>query len=192
MHHTPYNTLSIFLFTLPWLVGAAYADTFSLDERHTFPGFEISHLGYSTQRGRFDKTSGSVTLDAERKTGSVQISIEAASIDTGLGELEDKLRSSDFFNSSQYPTITYQADTVEFLGDKPYRIPGRLTLLGITRPVTLSIDHYQCGFHPLYLKTVCGVDASGSLKRSDFGMKAFLPLVGDEVRLVIQAEGFKQ
>jgi len=192
MRHTSCKTLSILLSTLPWVIGAAHADSFRIDERHTFPGFEISHLGFSTQRGRFDKTSGSVTLDADRKTGSVQVTIDAASIDTGLSELEDKLRSSDFFNTAQYPTITYQADSVEFLGDKPYRIPGQLTLLGITRPLTLSIDHYQCGFHPLYLKTVCGVDASGTLKRSDFGMNAFLPLVGDEVRIVIQVEGFKQ
>lgn len=177
---------------LPFSLADVRADTFRIDERHTFPSFEISHLGFSTQRGRFDKTSGTVTLDAERKTGSVQISLEAASIDTGLPELEDKLRSGDFFNTAQYPTITYQADTVEYLGDKPTRVIGNLSLLGVTRPLTLTIEHYQCGFHPLYLKTVCGVDASGTLKRSEFGMKAFLPMIGDDVKIIIQAEGFKQ
>lgn len=186
------NVFSIILPLFSALVSVAQADSFILDERHTFPSFEVSHLGFSTQRGRFDKTSGSVRLDTDTKTGSVQVSIQSASIDTGLAELEDKLRSSDFFNTAQYPEITYQSDRIEFTGDQPKTVFGNLTLLGITRPLILTIDQYQCGFHPIYLKTVCGVNVSGTLKRSDFGMKAFLPMIGDEVRLLIQAEAFRQ
>ncbi|MGI9211784.1 MAG: YceI family protein, partial [Methylococcaceae bacterium] len=152
-----------FLPLCPLIMGVARADTFILDERHTFPSFEVSHLGFSTQRGRFDKTTGSVLLDTERKTGSMQVTIHSASIDTGLTELEDKLRSTDFFNTAQFPEISYQADKIEFVGDQPKTVSGNLTLLGVTRPLILTIDHYQCGFHPIYLKTVCGVDVSGTL-----------------------------
>ncbi len=170
----------------------AMADTYTIDERHTFPGFEISHLGFSTQRGRFDKTSGTVTLDTDKKTGTVQITIDAKSIDTGLPALEDKLRSAEFFNTDQYPTISYRSDIVEYAGEEPYKVRGELTLLGVTKPLTLTIDHYHCGLHPMYMKTVCGINATGLIKRSEFGMNSFLPMIGDDVKIVIQAEGFRQ
>ena len=173
-------------------IGESLADTYQIDERHTFPAFEISHLGFSVQRGRFNKTSGTVMLDSEKKSGSVAVNIDANSIDTGLSELEEKLKSDDFFNVKTFPVITYHSDSVEFSGEQPVRVMGALTLLGVTRPLNLSIEHYLCGFHPIYMKTVCGINATGTLKRSDFGMTAFSPLIGDEVKIVVQAEGFRQ
>jgi polyisoprenoid-binding protein YceI len=187
-------------FLLPRAVGAlilslpipASADSFTIDERHTFPGFEISHIGFSTQRGRFDKTTGKITLEPQKKTGSIHIVIDADSIDTGLAELEDRLKKEDFFNTAKYPAITYDADKIVFEGEKPARIEGNLTLLGVSKPVALDIRHFRCGIHPLNGKSVCGADASGAIKRSDFGMTAFLPAIGDEVRILIQVEGFKE
>lgn len=170
----------------------AAADQFVIDPRHTFPSFEISHIGFSTQRGRFDNTTGTISLDTKNKTGQINISIEANSIDTGLAELEDRLKKEDFFNTGKYPTITYISDTLIFDGEKPTRADGKLTLLGITKPVSLDIRHFQCGIHPISKKSVCGADAVGQIKRSDFGMTAFLPAVGDEVKLFIQVEGFKE
>ncbi|MGZ8215786.1 YceI family protein [Methylomagnum sp.] len=170
----------------------AAADKFVIDERHTFPSFEISHIGFSTQRGRFDKTSGTITLDIKNKTGQINISMDANSIDTGLAELEDRLKKEDFFNTAKYPTIIYTADKLVFDGETPTRADGNLTLLGTTKPVSLDIQHFRCGVHPINKKAVCGADAAGVIKRSDFGITAFLPAVGDEVKILIQVEGFKE
>jgi polyisoprenoid-binding protein YceI len=169
----------------------ATADSFTIDERHTFPNFEISHIGFSTQRGRFDKTTGKIQLDAQKKTGSLRIAVDANSIDTGLSELEERLKKEDFFNTAKFPTITYEADKLIFEGDNPVKAEGTLTLLGVSKPVSLDIKHFHCGVHPINKKSVCGADAVGSIKRSDFGMNAFLPAVGDEVKILIQVEGFK-
>lgn len=178
---------------LPSLVLAfpAFGETFSIDSRHTFPSFEVSHIGFSTQRGRFNKTEGKITLDPAQKSGAIHIVIAADSIDTGLGELEDRLRKEDFFNTVQYPTIRYDADHLAFEGETPVRAEGTLTLLGVTKPVTLRITHFRCGVHPINQKYVCGADANTMIKRSDFGLKAFLPAVGDEVAINIQVEAFR-
>jgi polyisoprenoid-binding protein YceI len=183
-----FRPLAAALLAFPLL---AAADSFIIDERHTFPSFEISHIGFSTQRGRFDKTTGKVQIDTQKKTGSIRIAIDANSIDTGLPELEDRLKKEDFFNTAKFPTINYEADKLVFDGDKPVKAEGTLTLLGVGKPVALDIRHFHCGVHPISKKNVCGADAVGAIKRSDFGMNAFLPAVGDEVKILIQVEGFK-
>lgn len=170
---------------------SATADSYTVDERHTFPSFEISHIGFSTQRGRFDKTTGKIQLDPQTKTGNIRISIDANTIDTGLPELEERLKKEDFFNTAKFPTITYAADKLVFDGDKPAKAEGTLTLLGVSKPVVLDIRHFHCAVHPISKKDVCGADAVGAIKRSDFGMNAFLPVVGDEVKILIQVEGFR-
>jgi polyisoprenoid-binding protein YceI len=173
------------------LAAPAAADTFTVDSRHTFPSFEVSHLGFSTQRGRFDRTEGKIALDAAKKTGSIHIAIAADSIDTGLDELETHLRKADFFDVAKFPTIRYDADALVFSGETPVRADGTLTLLGVSRPVSLAIDHFHCGIHPIAMKYVCGANATTTIKRSDFGMKSYLPAVGDEVKIAIQVEGFR-
>lgn len=173
------------------VAGQVCADTYTVDPRHTFPSFEVSHIGFSTQRGRFNRTEGKIVLDAKAQTGSVDIRIAADSIDTGLEELETKLKSAEFFDVEKYPDIAFKADKLELAGDKPIAADGTLTLLGTSKPLRLTIEHFQCGTHPVYRRHVCGADATGVLKRSDFGMKAFLPAVGDEVRLRIQIEAFR-
>jgi polyisoprenoid-binding protein YceI len=173
------------------LAGHAAAESYTIDAKHTFPSFEISHIGFSTQRGRFDRSSGTIQLDAKAQTGAIDVSIEADSIDTGLPELEAKLKEADFFNVAKHATITFKADKLEFAGDAPVAAVGTLTLLGVSQPVRLTIDHFHCGVHPMSKRNVCGANASGLIKRSDFGMKAFLPAVGDEVKIVIQVEAFK-
>ena len=180
---------AVFLLALPSL---ASADAFTIDPRHTFPSFEVSHIGFSTQRGRFDKTSGTIVLDPGKKTGAIHVVIDADSIDTGLAELEERLKKEDFFNTAKYPSITYEADRLVFEGDKPVRAEGTLTLRGVSRPLNLEIRHFQCGVHPISRKDVCGADAAGTIKRSEFGVNAFLPAIGDEVKILIQVEGFKE
>ncbi|HSD61312.1 MAG TPA: YceI family protein [Burkholderiales bacterium] len=170
---------------------ALAAESYTLDSRHTYPSFEVNHLGFSTQRGRFNKTSGRIVLDRQAKTGSVDVVIEAASVDTGLDKLEEHLRGEEFFNAEKFPTLSFKSRAVTFSGDKPATVEGDFTLLGVTRPVTLTITAFNCGVHPLTRKDLCGADATATIKRSEFGMTKYVPGVGDEVKLSIQVEATK-
>ena len=165
---------------------------YKIDPLHTFPHFSISHLGFSNMHGRFDKTSGTVTLDRAAKTGSMDITIDTRSITTGFFKRDKDLKSPDFFNVAEFPTMTYKASNITFKGDAPATVNGSLTLLGVTRPVKLTIDHFHCGIFPMNHKAKCGANASAEIKRSDFGMKTFLPGIGDDVKLTLEIEAYKQ
>lgn len=171
---------------------AIAADRYSIDARHTYPYFQVSHLGFSHQAGRFNKVTGSISLDAEAGQGSVQVSIDTASIDMGLEDWDKHMRSADFFNVEQYPNMTFSADRFAFEGGKPVAAEGSLTLLGVTKPVKLAIANFSCGIHPLNRKSVCGANLTTSIKRSEFGMTKYLPGVGDEVYISIPVEAIKE
>lgn len=185
------SLISALLFAAVLPLSAQAAESYTVDPMHTYPHFSISHLGFSTMQGRFDKTSGKITLDRAAKTGTVNIEIEAASISTGLAKRDDHLRSPDFFNAAEFPKITYKANSIKFKGDTPVSVEGNLTMLGVTKPVTLSIDAFKCGTNPMAKKDECGAAASAQIKRSDFGMKYGLPGVGDDVKLAFEIEAFK-
>jgi len=167
------------------------ADSYTADPTHTYPSFEINHLGFSTTRGAFHKAAGKVVLDTAARSGRIDISIDAASINTGLGKRDDHLRGPDFFNTEQFPNITFTSSKLKFNGDKLVGADGDLTMLGVTRPVTLTVDAFACGTHPLNKKAVCGANAITTIKRSEWGMKTYLPAVGDDVKIAIQIEAFK-
>lgn len=173
------------------LPAPAAPESYTIDPRHTFPSFAIRHLGFSTQRGRFNDTAGRITLDRAARKAGAQITIDASSVDTGLAELEERLRKADFFDAAKYPTITFTSTSARFEGDTLKALDGMLTIRGRTRPVTLTIDRLVCGPHPARRTTVCGADAAATIKRSEFGMTYGLPLVGDEVKLSIQVEAVK-
>ena len=182
---------NIILLTVLLPLTAQAADSYTIDPSHTYPRFKINHLGFSTMEGRFDKTSGKITLDRAAKTGSVDISTETTSVSTGFAKRDEHLRSPDFFNAAEFPSITFKSSAVKFKGDKPSSVEGNLTMAGVTRPLTLTIDAFNCGTHPMNKKQVCGADASAQIKRSDFGMKYALPAVGDDVKLVFEVEAIK-
>ena len=175
--------------TLP--LSAQAADSYTIDPAHTYPHFSINHLGFSTMQGRFDTTSGKVSLDRAAKTGSVEISIEAASVSTGFAKRDKHLKGPDFFNSVEFPTISYKSTAVHFKGDSPASVDGNLTIMGVSKPVTLNISAFHCGTHPMNKKDVCGAAASTQIKRSDFGIKYGLPAIGDDVKLVFEIEAVK-
>lgn len=167
------------------------ADSYTVDPRHTFPSFEIGHLGFSIQRGRFNETAGKIDLDPKNGAGHVQIAINTASISTGLAELEKKLRGDEFLDAGRYPQITFVSDRLTFEKNLLTAVDGNLTLHGVTRPVHLTVDHFQCGVNMINLKQACGANASAMIKRSDFGVGKFVPAVADDVKIVIQIEAFK-
>lgn len=164
------------------------ADSYTVDARHTFPSFEVSHMGFSIQRGRFNKTTGKITLDAAARSGSIDVTIDAASIDTGLADLEKHLQGEDFFDVAKYPTIAFTSKALQFDGDRLVGADGDFTMHGVTRPVSLKIDQFRCAPHPMNKKPTCGANATTSIKRSDFGISKYVPGVGDEVKIAIQVE----
>jgi polyisoprenoid-binding protein YceI len=185
-----YNAIAILLAaTLP--LSAHAADSYTADPAHTYALFSVSHFGYSTMHGRFDKSSGTVTLDRAAKNGSVDIAIEASSISTGFIKRDDHLKSPDFFNAAEFPNITYKSSSIKFKGDTPASVEGKLTLLGVTKPVTLALEGFKCGPNPMNQKEECGAAASTQIKRSDFGMKSFLPGVGDDIKLEFEIEAYR-
>lgn len=170
----------------------ANAETYELDPTHTYPHFTVSHLGFSTMRGRFNNTSGTLTMDKAKGTGSVEIEIDVNSIDTAHEKRDKHLRSPDFFNAAEFPKMTYKSTKVTINKDNSAMVEGNLTMMGVTKPVSLKVTKISCGVHPFNKKDVCGFDATGSLKRSDFGIKYGLPAIGDEITLLIEAEGVKK
>jgi polyisoprenoid-binding protein YceI len=170
---------------------ALAADSYTIDPQHTYPHFEASHHGFSTHRGRFNKTSGKIVLDRDAGAGSVDIVIDATSLDTGLELMEKVLKDENYFNVAVHPTMAFRSDRLRFEGEKLVAADGQLTLLGVTRPVSLAVTHFKCGLNPVRKREACGADAAASIRRSEFGMKGGLPGVGDDVQLLIQVEAFK-
>lgn len=191
-------TLGVLALTVP-LATAAAPESYALDPYHTYPHFSVDHLGLSTLWGRFDRSSGKFTLDRAAKTGSLELTVETASLSTGDNDKgarprarDEHLKSADFFNVAEFPRMTYKADSVKFNGDAPSEVSGTLTLLGVSRPLTLKIERWVCKDHPFSKKPVCGGNASGAIRRTDFGMKYGVPAVGDEIRLYVGFEAYRQ
>jgi polyisoprenoid-binding protein YceI len=181
------STLSACACTGAW----AAAENYDLDSAHTYPSFQINHLGFSEMRGSFTSTSGSLVYDQEKHSGSVSVTIQAASIDTGFAKRDEHLRSKEFFNVDKYPTLSFKSDAFQLDPDKAATVNGSLTLLGVTRPVALEVRPTRCGKR-MDKDFVCGAVVSGQIKRSDWGLNAYVPFVGDEVKLSIEVEAIKK
>ena len=187
--HLAFATVALVIATS----AAAAEETYKIDPVHSQPNFEVRHMGYSIQRGSFGKATGTITLDRAGKKGSVDITIDATSIKTIDPRLDKHVQSEDFFNVAKYPTITFKSNKLIFDGDRVVAVEGELTMIGVTKPVTLTVDNETCGEHPINKKPMCGAQASATVKRSDWGMKYGLPrAVGDDVHLVIPVEAYKE
>jgi polyisoprenoid-binding protein YceI len=173
------------------LSAAAAPVSYTLDPDHTVPRFEILHNGFSNHIGMFMKSAGKAVLDTAAKTGSVEVTIETASFLSGHAFMEKVVKEKDFFDVERFPTMTFRSTRMRFEGDRPAVVDGELTMLGVTRPVILTFTRFACGQHPRNKKEQCGGNLVGEIKRSDFGMKAFIPVIGDDVKLLIQVEAFK-
>ena len=161
---------------------------YTIDNSHTYPHFTYNHLGFSNQTHKFDKTSGKVVLDRATKTGSVDVTIDATSVNTGYALFNEHLQAADFFDTTVYPTITFKSGKMTFKGDQPVSVTGDLTIKGVTRPVTLTITHFKCQPHPMLKVEACGANATTLVKRSEFNMGKNVPYVSDEVTLTLAIE----
>jgi polyisoprenoid-binding protein YceI len=166
----------------------AVPSTYNIDNSHTYPHFTYSHLGYSIQTHKFDKTSGKVVMDFDAKTGSADVTIDATSVNTGFALFNEHLQAPDYFDTAKYPTITFKSSSMKFKGNTPVSLSGDLTVKGITQPVTLEVTHFKCMPHPMLKAPACGGNATTRIKRSDFNMGKGVPFVSDEVTLTLAIE----
>lgn len=169
----------------------AAPETYVVDGSHTFPRFSYSHLGFSTQLSRFNKTTGKVVFDKAAKTGSVDIEIDAKSVDTGSTLFNEHIQGEDFLDTAKFPTATFKSTKVIFKGDKPAKIQGELTIKGVTKSVILTVTSFQAMPHPMQKKDAIGANATTTIKRSEFNAGKYAPHVGDEVRIDIAIEAIK-
>jgi polyisoprenoid-binding protein YceI len=164
---------------------------FKADPTHTFVTYETIHKGMSTNRGRFDKTEATITLDRAKKTGSVSVSIDPASVSTGVAAMDKHLQGADFFNIAKFPTVTFTGDQFTFdAKGQVSSVSGQLTMLGKALPVTLKAERFACASNPVSQQETCGGDFSTTIKRDQWGMSYALqyPGMSPDVRLVIQVE----
>jgi len=184
----------IVLASMAVLVGAsslAAPVTYVLDPTHTYPSFEADHMGgLSVWRGKFDSSSGKVVYDKVAKAGSINVTVNMTSINFGMPKLDEHAKSAEMFDVAKFPTATYTGKFTKFDGASPTEAQGTLTMHGVTKPLTLTINSFVCKQNPMSKKEVCGADASATFNRSDFGVN-FGDKYGfkQEVKLEIQVEG---
>jgi len=187
------NALPVAMLAL--MTGAAIAAPvkYDVDPNHTYPSFEADHFGgLSVWRGKFDKSSGTIVFDKDKASGTVDITIDATSVDFGHAKLNEHAKSAEIFDVEKFPTATYKGTLAKFKDGAPTEVDGQLTLHGVTKPVKLTINQFKCMVNPMSKKEVCGADASATFNRSDFGV-SFGDKFGfkQEVKLQIQVEGVR-
>jgi len=176
------------------VAGSALAQpvTYQVDPAHTYPSFEADHFGgVSVWRGKFDRTSGSITVDKEAGTGTVDITVDTSSIDFGMPKLNEHVKSAEMFDVAKYPTATYKGKLTDFKNGVPTKVEGEFTLHGVTRPLTLTVKSFKCKTYPDN-KEHCGADVHGMLNRADYGI-SYGEKYGFkmDVPLAIQVEGVR-
>ena len=151
----------------------AASATYTIDPMHTYPSFEADHFGgLSVWRGKFNRTSGKVTLDKDAGTGSVDITVDMNSVNFGLDKMDEAARGKELFETDKYPTATYKGKLAGFVDGKPTKVVGELTLHGVTRPLELTVHSFKCIQHPMFKRELCGADAGATFQRDAFGMGA--------------------
>lgn len=162
---------------------------YRIDQSHASIVFSLSHLGFSQYHGRFNTVDGLLAFNAKDvEKSQLQIVIDTGSVDTISEKLDEKLKTDTFFNVGKFPNATFYSSKLEKLSDTKGRITGELTLLGVKKPVVLDVTLNRAGINPYAGVPTLGFSATATIKRSDFGMKAYLPDVGDEVTIAIEAE----
>ena len=163
--------------------------TYKLDPTHTNVLAQWSHFGFSNPSANFGDVDGTLVYDAaDVAKSSVEVSLPLSGLDSFVPKLDEHLRGSDFFDAAKFPAITFKSRKVEDLGNGKLKITGDLTIKGITKSVVLDATLNKAGEHPMKKVAAIGFDATATIKRSDFGLGLFAPMVGDEVTLRITTE----
>ena len=188
------NHTALALSLASFLTASAFAApvNYTIDAAHTFPRFSYNHLGFSNQLSHFDKTTGTIVYDAEKQTGSVDIAIDIASVNTGSTAFNGHIQGEDFLDSAKFPQAIFKSTKVNFADCKLVSIDGNLTIKGVTKPVTLTVTSFQAIPHPMLKKPAIGANAFTIIKRSEFNAGKYAPYVGDEVRIDIALEAQAQ
>ena len=174
-------------------LSAAKSVKYAFDPAHTQIIFAANHLGFSFSHGRFMKFDGSFTFDpAAPEASGIDVTVDSSSIDMGSAKWDEHMKNADFLNVEKFPNMAFKSTKVEKTGEKTGKVTGDFTLLGVTKPVTLEVTYNGSGVHPYSNNHIAGFSASGTIKRSEFGMAANIPAVGDDVFLIIQVEGIRQ
>jgi len=158
---------------LTLVAGSALAApvTYECDPSHTYPSFEADHMGgMSVWRGKFTKSSGTIVLDKEKQAGTVNITVDTSSADFGQDKLNEESKAPMLFNVAKFPNATYKGKLTKFVNGSPTEVDGEFTLLGVTKPLKLTINQFKCAVNPMIKKEVCGADAHGEFNREDFGL----------------------
>jgi polyisoprenoid-binding protein YceI len=186
------------LFAASALLGAfataAFAEpvTYVSDANHTFARFSYSHMGLSTQLSKFNKTSGTIVFDKAAQTGSVDVTVDMKSVETGSNLFNGHIQGADFLDTEKYPTATFKSTKVVFQDGAPVSIEGNLTMKGVTKPVTLKVTHFANMVHPMMKKDAIGADATTVVQRTAFNAGKYAPLVGDDVTITVSIEALAQ
>jgi polyisoprenoid-binding protein YceI len=163
--------------------------SYELDDTHAYLSFSYSHLGLSNPQIHFADFVANLELSGNDMSQSqVSITIDAASLDSAIPELDDDLKGADFFDVANYPEITFQSTVYEETSDSSGRLTGDLSVRGVTKPVTLDVTINSAAMNPLNRREMIGFSATGILNRSDYGLTAYAPFIGDELSLTVQVE----
>jgi polyisoprenoid-binding protein YceI len=167
----------------------AATDKYQFDTAHTRIFFKLDHAGFSDFIGQFKKYEGDIQLDLEKPdASSIVIRVMPEGIDTELPDFDKKLQGKEFFNSSEFPVATFKSTKVTLTGKDTADVLGDFTLLGVTKPLTLRVTHNKNGYDKWNKSYKAGFSATASFKRSEWGMNTYVPVVGDEVTLMIESE----
>lgn len=182
------NCVLIALATLAFS-GNAFAAKYNIDPTHTQVEFTYSHFGFSNITGRFDQVSGEFELVPENLAKSrISVEIPITSMSTGVAKLDTHLQGPDFFDAEKFPTASFKSSMVHVVSEKELHVMGNLTIHGVSKPVTLNVTVNKMAEHPMRKIPAAGFDASVTIKRSDFGIGAYVPAVSDEVTIRITLE----
>ena len=176
------------------LPALAAEDVYVIEPVHSQPQWEARHIGFSNQHGSFGKATGKITLDRAAKKGHIDVEIDATSIKTFDTRLDAIVKGERFFNVEKFPTLTFKSTSVTFDGDRVVGVDGELTMIGVTKPVSLKVSDFKCGEQTFNKKPMCAAEATTTIKRSDFGMTNGLNIgnPSDEVRISIPVEAYLQ
>jgi polyisoprenoid-binding protein YceI len=175
-----------------WTPWSLAADRYVIDTVHSAPEFEFKHLGVTTQSGRFDRASGNVTLDLAARKGSVTYEVDTRTLNMGYGAESPESPAYRLFDVAHFPTITFTSSRLIFDDNrKVVAAQGQLRLLGVSRPLTVTVKNFRCALSQMTARPMCAGDATAVVKRSEFGMVRFIPFVSDEIVVNIPVEAYK-